>query len=284
MNYTIYADVLFVENTLVNLVVLCIASRILGVRFRFIKILLSASIAGIINVISYLILFRVNGFLQIMVYAVTTLGMTALLFHDNKKAGLCDIIISILLSEFLITGLLTILISRKTAFPGYIVTLLSGFLFIHIVIGNIKEERENQNYIHTITIYMDEKKTETTGFMDSGNLLKLPLSQKGVIIGDRQMMLKVMPEEFHDFTKNYLNTGNIDYEALLKIPSKWMIIPVNYGSIDHKSGTMPGIICSKVVLDNGEREFSDVPICFSRMTLNSGYHMLLPKDLCSQNN
>lgn len=284
MNYTIYADVLFLEHTAVNLIVLYTASFISGIKIRFWKAASAASVAGIINIFCYLILFDANSILQIMVYAMTTLVMTRIFIRDRNIASLRNFFISILFSEFLVTGILTILLQHTARFPVYILIVLAVCIILRMIFGNVKEQRENQNYIHAVSIYMDDRKTEFMGFMDSGNLLKIPFSQKGVIIGDMQAMQQIMPQEFHDFTQTYLRTGDIDYDALMQIHSKWMIIPVTYGCINHKTGTMPGIICSKVILDNGEGEYSDVPICFSRMNLGNGYHMLLPKDLCGQNN
>lgn len=283
MNYTIYADVLFLENAFVNLLVLFLAERILGIKLRIWKLLVLASAGGMINVISYLILYRTNALIRLFTFALTGFGITLALYIESRKSRLFHIFLAVLFSEFLMAGILTVFMQKPLETPAYILVTILAFALLIFAAGREKEERKNRIYIHRVTVYMDYEKTEFTGFMDSGNLLRIPLSEKGVIIGDRRAMLRIMPQEFQDFTQNYLKTGMIDYAALLNIPSKWMIIPVTYGCINERSGTMPGIICTRIVIDDGEREFSDVPICFTRMNLNGGYHMLLPKDLCSEN-
>lgn len=283
MNYTIYADVLFLENAFVNLLVLFLAERILGIKLRLWKLLVLSSAGGMINVISYLILYRANALIRLFTFALTGFGMTLALYTGSRKTRLFHIFFAVLFSEFLMAGILTVLTQKPLESPAYLLVTVLAFTLLFFAAGREKEERKNRIYIHRVTVYMEYEKAEFTGFMDSGNLLRIPLSEKGVIIGDRRAMLRIMPQEFQDFTQNYLKTGMIDYAALLNIPSKWMIIPVTYGCINEKSGTMPGIICTRIVIDDGEWEFSDVPICFTRMNLNGGYHMLLPKDLCSEN-
>jgi sigma-E processing peptidase SpoIIGA len=276
MGYTIYGDILFLENAAVQFLVLSIASGILQTKPSIKRNLISASIGAMLNVAGCMLLYSYPAAIQLVFYGVTCYLMTLFCFRRTRALP------AVFLADFLVTGLLSTLFTGPAAFTGYLISFAGIYLLCRILLGKRNEFLRKEKRCYQVELHINGNVERFSAFLDTGNMLRLPWSGKGIIVADAFVMRKLLPPELQKFTDTYVSTGVIDYSAFSAAKTRLRLLPVFYGCINHKPGTMPAILCDRVILDHHEMEFTDIPVCFTQNSFGSSYHMLLPESLCQE--
>lgn len=219
----IYIDVIFVENVFINYIIFLITSYILKINIKHFRIFI-ASILGSLYVIAFLIgivpVFS-NAFLKFFLSNI----MVFIAFNPHSfKAFLKDLNVFYLVT-FAIGGVafafvymfnnkfLIIKNGFLIGFNSFKVSVLAcivGFIILSISFLYKKELIKSQTLICKISLFNKLKKVDTTCFIDSGNILKDPVTHKSVIIVEKSIIEKIIDfNSFNDFMLVPFNTiGN----------------------------------------------------------------------------
>ncbi len=279
MTVTVYWDVIFIVNFIIDALLLFVTSFFLKKRNKTIKILLAASVGALFAAIifflslpsffvclisvfvSFLMVFFAFGaksvslffknvsLFYLISFIIGGLGFWALMLL-NTYAGLCF---------FINAGILYLDINAYTVLACF----LSALFIIHIATGFLKKQRIKSHFLYDVTIEKNGKFVTHTALYDTGNFLKDPISQKSVLISEWNA---VSPLFSCDTLKEYVAQN----------PHEFIYIPMR--SVGTKTGVfafLPDRILSQSLVFPG-----DVYVGISETSLDKEgtYQMLLPND------
>lgn len=297
MKYTIYLDVLFFINFGMNACVLWITGKICRRRpvwWRHLTAALAGSFLMILLVwlplpggwLYYALGYGVCGFLMCW------LATSPESLREAGKTYLCMLTVT-----FLLGGIMNWLY-LETEFGTYInrlcmqdglgirgltiLTLTAGGIFSVLGLGMAEIRREKRRLCYRVTLYYDKKKIQGRGFVDTGNFLTEPLTNKPVVLAEAEWIYKLLPEEYQALVRHYLETEKIDYDAIANrslISARW----IPYSSVGRKHGEMLAVICTKMIVERQKRSvvYPNIIVGIAPASLmrGRGYQMLLHMDV-----
>ncbi|MCM1053818.1 MAG: sigma-E processing peptidase SpoIIGA, partial [Ruminococcus sp.] len=72
---------------------------------------------------------------------------------------------------------------------NYLVLLFIGPLILYVFVKSLKVLKEIKNYYYKVSVYFDKETNITlTGFLDTGNKLKDPITNKSIIIINKKLI------------------------------------------------------------------------------------------------
>ncbi len=257
---TVYVDVVLLENISMNYIILLASSLIGNRKVNFLKVLMASFIGGIYSIVNYVldisfisnILFKIfisvimiqmafsnrnfkTFFKQLMLFYLVSLtfGGAAfmLLFFVNPSGIIFE------------NGHLVGTYPIKIAILGGIV----GFTIITIVSNFLRKVINEQ--ICEIEIFYQGKNTKIKTFIDSGNLLKEPISHADVIVVEKESLKNIVDSQFLDSTENILK-GNMISNGTDIIKNKIKIIP--FSSLGNENGMLVGFKPDYIKIYNDE--------------------------------
>ncbi len=165
----------------------------------------------------------------------------------------------------------------KIALLGGIV----GFIIIQTAFKIVKTKLKPKDMLHKIKIQLFEKQETICALLDTGNLLRDPITKTPVIIVEKAKMYNILPKELLDNIEEIINGKTIDFNDKEdeKYLSKMKIIP--FSSIGKTNGMMLGIRANKVTIemDENEKEIENVIIGISLQKIGQNYSAIFGLDL-----
>lgn len=293
---TIYLDVILLENLCMNYIILFATGLIHKVKIKSIRILISSLIGGIYAVLSYVPILEIYS--NIVFKIILSVVMIYIAFRPvNVKHLFKQLIIFYLVSfafggcafallyfikpeDILVrNGVLTGTYPIKIALLGGIV----GFIIVNIAFKVVKGKLSKKDMFCEVSICIEEKKKTIKAFIDTGNLLKDPISGTPVIVVEANQLEELIPKQI------VLNLNEIlegkDVESLTKLPieyiSKFRIIP--FSSLGKQNGILLGFIADKVMIKTEENETELINIIIGiyekSLTRNGAYTGLVGIDI-----
>lgn len=140
---------------------------------------------------------------------------------------------------------------------------LLGFAITVIAFKVVKSKLRKKDMFCEIQIYLNEKSIKTKAMIDTGNMLKDPLTRIPVIVVQKNILYEMIPYKIldniekiigGDVPKELYEDGNIEYI------SKFRVIP--FSSIGKQNGLLLGFKASmvKTYFDENEKEIENVVI------------------------
>ena len=256
---TIYLDVVILENLIMNSIIIYVTAIIMKLKIKHIKIIISSLIGAIYSVASYITNVPIysNFFLKIILSIV----MVYIAFTPNNIKTLIKQITIFYLTSFLFGGVAFSLIyiikpqeilmkdglflgtyPLKTVFLGAIIAsiiLITAFKVI-------KNKITAKDIYCNIEIYLEQKNIEIKAMLDTGNLLKEPISGMPVIVVEHTKLYDIIPKEILNNLDKILggDLESIPEEIKEKYLTKLKVIP--YSSLGKQNGMILGIKADKI--------------------------------------
>lgn len=293
---TIYLDVILLENLCMNYIILFATGLIHRVKIKSWRIFVSSLIGGIYAVLTFAPALEIysNFIFKILLSVI----MIYIAFHpSNVKLLFKELIIFYLVSfafggcafallyfikpqDILVrNGVLTGTYPIKIALLGGIV----GFVIVNIAFKVVKGKLSKKDMFCEVTIFIEEKQKTIKAFIDTGNLLKDPISGIPVIVVEVIELEEIIPKEIILHLNEILEGKDTDILANLPIKymSKFRIIP--FSSLGKQNGLLLGFIADKVKIktEENEEELSDIIIGIyeKNLTKNGAYTGLVGIDI-----
>lgn len=237
---TIYLDIILLENLCMNYIILFATGLIHRVKIKSWKTFVSSLIGGIYSVLSFMPILEIYS--NFIFKVILSVVMIYIAFRPaNVKLLLKELIIFYLVSfafggcafallyfikpqDILIrNGVLTGTYPIKIALLGGIV----GFIIVNIAFKVVKGKLSKKDMFCEVSIYMNERIKTIKAFIDTGNLLKDPISSMAVIVVEALELEGIVPKEIILNLNDILNGKKTD--MLSNIPdeyiNKFRIIP-----------------------------------------------------------
>ena len=294
---TVYLDVILIENLCMNYIILFATGYVMKIKMKHIRLLLSALLGGIYAIMGYMQILEIysNTIMKmilsiVMVYIayqaknVKILGKQIIIFYLTSFVfGGCAFALlyfvrpqDILMKDGVYIGTYPI----KIAILGGIV----GFTIITIAFRVVKSKLSKKDMFCKIKIYFNEKQIETIAIIDTGNMLKDPITRMPVIVVEKDILYDMVPHRILENLDKIIG-GDVAQELYqdenMTYLSKFRVIP--FSSIGKQNGLLLGFKANKVEIEIQENEESiqNVIIGIYDKPLNkkSQYHALLGLDI-----
>ena len=262
---TIYLDVVILENLIMNSIIMYATAIVTKNKIKHIRILIASLIGAIYSVVSYISNLAIfsNLFTKIllsiiMVYiafnpkGIKTLGKITLLFYLTSFlfGGVAFSMIYIIKPQNIIMkdGLFLGTYPLKTIFIGAIIAsiiLIAGFKVV-------KNKISKKDMFCNVNIKIQGKEKNIKVMIDTGNLLKDPISGMPVIVIEHTELYDILPKELLNNLEKILGGDlesipeNIKNEYLPKL----RVIP--YSSLGKQNGMLLGIKADEVKIEKEE--------------------------------
>ena len=295
---TIYLDVVIVENLIMNAIIIYATAIVLKVKIKHLRIIISSLIGAVYSVLSYISDLEIYNNLFLKVFLSVVMVYIAFI-PKNVKLLLKQILIFYLTSflfggvafaliyvikpqEILMrTGLFLGMYPLKTVFLGAVIATIILITAFKVVKNNITKK----DMMCYVVIEVDNKSTKIKAMLDTGNMLKEPISGLPVIVIENTALYELLPKEILENLEEILGG---DFQ---KIPedikntyiSKLKWIP--YSSLGKQNGMLIGIKADKIVVEKDDQiiEHDDVIIGIynKSLTKKGEYRGLMGVELLS---
>ena len=272
---TVYVDVVLLENLCMNYIILFGTGYIIKLKIKHWRILVSSSIGAVYAILAYMGIFPL--YANIVVKIILSICMVYIAFNPkNIKAIIKELALFYLVSFalggcafallyivrpqdiFMKDGVYIGTYPLKIALLGGIV----GFIITYVAFKVVKTRMNKNELIYEIVLKINEKELTTKVMLDTGNMLKDPISNNPVVLIEKKILYNILPKELLENTKNMLGgdfKNNEDLENEYR--TRLRIIP--FTSVGKQNGMMLGIKVDeiKIITDIDEIINTNAIVC-----------------------
>ena len=202
---TVYIDLYFLVNFSMDLLCLMITASLLHRRVSRLRAILAAAVGGAYAAGALLLGF--SGFWGFAMDALAALVLCAITFHTKKTSPWRTLksVPILLLSSMTLGGVMTTLYNLLnqlhlpleslqgdglSVWIFALVTAVSGVATLHG--GHFRKQAQKADHV-TLQVTLFQKSITLRAMVDSGNLLRDPVSGKNVIVADLNRLSPILP-------------------------------------------------------------------------------------------
>lgn len=244
---TIYLDVVLFENFILNYIILLSTAIISKSRISTLKIMISSFIGGIFSILNYIV--KLNLVFSIILKILISIIMILIAFEEYKYKKVIKQVIFFYLTSFTFGGIAFMLlffvspnslVIENNHFVGTYpikVAVVSGglgFVIVTIVASYIKSTLSKKSMICNLEIFYNGKNIKIKTMLDTGNLLKDPISKNDVIIVEKDSLEEIIAKDILKNMQNILKGKWIDTGKVHSY--KFKLIP--FSSLGNENGLL----------------------------------------------
>ena len=280
---TVYLDIVLIENILMNYIILFATGFIQKINISQIRLIASSILGGIYAIIAYLNIIPIYSslFMKILLSMI----MIYIAFNPQNVKKMCKTLLLFYLSSFVMGGcalaLLYVISPQNINFENGVlvgtypmkVTIIAGvlgFSIIQVAFHLNKRQVRKKDMICKLEIQVNNIKSELRAYIDTGNMLKEPITKIPVVIAEKDKIKNLRKINF-----NNIIGGDEDNIYNLKI----RVIPFN--SIGKQNGMLIGIKPEYIKLTTEDREIyiNDVIVGLYDGKISKDYDSLVGLEL-----
>lgn len=256
---TIYLDIVFVENIIMNYMILYGTAIVSKVIPKQIRLIIASIIGAIYAIVAYISILKIYS--CIILKIILSIIIVYIAFNPQTVKKMLKQLLLFYLTSFVFGGaafsLIYIvkpqnIIMRNGVYVGTYplkIALLGaalGFAVIILSFKIIKTKLSKKSLLCNVKINMDKKQIETVAMIDTGNLLKDPISNTPVIVVEHSLLFDILPKQILNNLENILGgeLENIPEEVKEKYISKLKVIP--FSSLGKQNGMLLGIKADEI--------------------------------------
>ena len=280
---TIYLDLILLENFILNLIILYAVGIETKTKIKHLKIILASILGSLYAIVTYIIK---NTFVNsIIMKIILSIIMIYISFDAKNYKELMKKTVFFYFTSFAFGGgalaVIYMVNTRKISIQNGII--LGNYTFFTIAIGVIlafiitiisfkliKNKISKKDLIRNITIKINNKYIKVKAMIDTGNLLKEPITNIPVIVVEDSLFRNTIHKEILDNIESILG-GDLDkISETIKNEyiSKMRVIP--FTSLGKQHGMLLGIKAQEVIIEenNETRKLNKVIIGLYNRKLN----------------
>ena len=265
---TIYIDIVLIENLIMNYIILFTTAVVLKIKVNHIRLILASLLGAGYSIIAYMGIIKVYS--SIILKIILSVLIIYIAFNPQNIKKMCKDLLLFYLVSFVFGGAAFALIyiikpqnilmknglflgtyTLKTVMLGAIV----AFCIIIGALAIIKNKISKKDMFCEIEILINQKKIKTKAMIDTGNMLKEPITNVPVIVVEHILLYSCMPKEILNNLKEIMGGDfkNIPCDIQEKYISKLKLIP--FSSLGKQNGMLIGIRPEyvKVITDEQEK-------------------------------
>lgn len=295
----IYAEYLLLENMAINYILLYLTGKFTKTEANNIRVLL----ASFIGAIYALVIFFPS--LKFMTKFIIKISISILIvivaFNPVKIRKFIRLIATFYVMAFIFAGasLALFYLADVEAYAGngifyirdfpvkvLVLAVFISYILIKIVWGYVQSILTKNKIYMPIIVGLNNKKVEVIGLLDTGNLLRDPVTQTPVIIVQFSAIKDLLPEQVQSIFEKYKEN---DLEAISAIMienvsnMKFRLIP--FKSLGRENGMLIGFKPDNVIVkDDEDKSFCDiiVGIYNNNLSNDNNYAALLHPEMFTE--
>lgn len=265
---TIYIDIVLIENLIMNYIILFTTAVVLKIKVNHIRLILASLLGAGYSIIAYMGIIKVYS--SIILKIILSVLIIYIAFNPQNIKKMCKDLLLFYLVSFVFGGAAFALIyiikpqnilMKNGLFLGTYTlktVMLGAIVAFCIIIGAfaiIKNKISKKDMFCEIEILINQKKIKTKAMIDTGNMLKEPITNVPVIVVEHILLYSCMPKEILNNLKEIMGGDfkNIPCDIQEKYISKLKLIP--FSSLEKQNGMLIGIRPEyvKVITDEQEK-------------------------------
>ena len=265
---TIYIDIVLIENLIMNYIILFTTAVVLKIKVNHIRLILASLLGAGYSIIAYMGIIKVYS--SIILKIILSVLIIYIAFNPQNIKKMCKDLLLFYLVSFVFGGAAFALIyiikpqnilMKNGLFLGtYTIktVMLGAVVAFCIIIGAfafIKNKISKKDMFCDLEILINQKKIKTKAMIDTGNMLKEPITNVPVIVVEHILLYSCMPKEILNNLKEIMGVDfkNIPCDIQEKYISKLKLIP--FSSLGKQNGMLIGIRPEyvKVITDEQEK-------------------------------
>ena len=246
---TIYLDIVFFESFILNYIIILSTAIISKSKIKLTSIMLSSTIGGIFSILNYLM--NINSLENMILKIIISILMMLIAFNEYKIKKLIKQLLFFYLVSFTFGGIAFMLlffikpqniIMKSNHLVGTYpikITILAGilgFVVIFLIEKIIKDRLNKKSMICDLEIFYDGKIRKIKTMIDTGNLLKEPISKNDVIIVEKESLEGIVSKDILENIKYILKGKWIQEKNIYSYKIK--LIP--FSSLGNDNGLLLG--------------------------------------------
>ena len=288
---TIYIDIIFIENIIMNVIILYATSIILKQKIKIIRLIISSAIGSIYSIVMYIT--KLTIYSSIVSKFILSVVMIYVAFIPNDLKKMFKQIIIFYLTSFVFGGVALNLIyflrpenvsiknglfTGEYALKVIMLGAIMAFIIIKISIKIIKTKFNAKDMYCDIKLKINGKQIETKAMIDTGNLVKEPITNTPVVIVEESLLEGIISKEILKNLENILrgNLENLPQDIQDEYLPKLRCIP--FSSLGKENGMLVGIKISEIVVksEDDEKKTSNIIIgIYERSLTKRGEYIAL---------
>ena len=272
---TIYVDVVLIENLIMNYIILYATAIILKRKIKNTRLILASLLGAIYSIISYI--SNIEIYSTMLLKIILSIIIIYIAFNAQNIKQLGKDLLIFYLTSFVFGGAAFALIyivkpqdilMKNGLFLGtyplktVILAAIVAFIILITAFTIVKSKFNKKDMFCEIEVELNNKLIETKAMIDTGNLLKEPITNTPVIILEHTLLYDCMPKEILNNLDKILGG---DFEAIpeeikQEYISRLKLIP--FSSLGKQNGMLVGIKADKIkiVQEEQENEYENIII------------------------
>lgn len=258
---TIYIDVVLIENLIMNYIILLATGIILKEKIKHFRLIISSLIGAIYSIIAYMNILEIysTSILKIVLSVI----IIYVAFNPQNVKKMFKQLLIFYLTSFAFGGAAFALIyivkpqdilMKNGLFLGtyplktIILATIITFIIIISAFKIVKSKISRKDMYCDIIVKINQKEIKVKAMIDTGNLLKDPLTQKPVMVIEKNCLYDVLPKEILNNLDNVLggDLEKIPEEIQRKYLPKLKLIP--FSSLGKQNGMLIGIKSEEIII------------------------------------
>lgn len=244
----IYLDIVLLENFIMNYIIIFSTAIISKSKINYLKIGIASFVAGLYSILNYL--WNLGNLESLFIKFLISVLIILIGFDSRKLKTMIKQLILFYLVSFTFGGisfmLLFLINPANIVFENGLlvgsypvkVTIIGGILgaiIIACVSYIIKDRLRTKSMLCDLEIFYKGKYQKLKTMIDTGNLLKEPISQTDVIIVEKNSLRGMIPDDILDNLDNILQGKWLDSKEDI-YSYKFKVIP--FSSLGNDNGLL----------------------------------------------
>ena len=264
---TIYIDVVLIENLLINYIILYATGIVMKIKMKVVRLLLASLIGALYSIMAYISTFGIYS--NIILKFILSIIIIYVAYNPQTAKKMWKELMVFYLVSFVFGGAAFALIyivkpqeilMKNGLFLGTypLKTVLLGavlaFVLIIVVFAIAKNKISKKDMFCDIKFKLNGKEIKTKAMIDTGNLLKEPITNTPVVVVEHTLLYDCMPKEILNHLEDILGGDfeKVPEEIRINYISKLKLIP--YSSLGKQNGMLLGIKPDFLVIQEEENE------------------------------
>ena len=265
---TIYIDVVLIENLIMNYIILLATGLIMKIKIKHIRLILAGLIGAIYTILTYAI--TIEMYSNFFVKIILSILMVYVAYNPQNMKKMWKELLVFYLISFVFGGAAFALIyvikpqeilMKNGLFLGtyplktVILAAIVAFIIIIVTFKIVKSKISKKDILKDIKINIDNQQITIKAMLDTGNMLKDPLTGNSVVVVEKTALYQILPKDLLDNIENILggDLEKISDEVKEKYINKLKFIP--FSSLGKQNGMLVGIKPTFVEIDDEQNTF-----------------------------
>jgi stage II sporulation protein GA (sporulation sigma-E factor processing peptidase) len=251
---TIYIDVVLIENLIMNYIILFTTGLILKLKIQSIRILIASLLGAIYSILAYTGVLKI--YASFLLKIVLSILIVYIAFNPQNVKKMWKDLLIFYLTSFVFGGAAFALIyivkpqdiiMKNGLFLGTypLKTVMLGAVIAFAVIiaafSIVKSRISKKDMFCEIETKINNKIVKTRAMIDTGNMLKEPITNTPVVVVEHTLLYECIPKEILDNLENIIGGDfeKVPEQIKEKYISKLKLIP--FSSLGKQNGMLLGI-------------------------------------------